>query len=111
MNQNFRKSDKLNYNNCNFLATRYNYDSMHTERYMNLPEANRDGYFACSILNQNLENMKNKQYTIIAGTADDNVHFQNAAQISKAFIGVGAEIKAQVRYNKYLLIYFNTCGV
>ena len=84
---------------------------MHTERYMNLPEANRDGYFACSILNQNLENMKNKQYTIIAGTADDNVHFQNAAQISKAFIGVGAEIKAQVRCNKYLLIYFNTCGV
>ena len=72
---------------------------MHTERYMNLPEANRDGYFACSILNQNLENMKNKQYTIIAGTADDNVHFQNAAQISKAFIGVGAEIKAQVTYN------------
>ena len=43
--------------------------------------------------------MKNKQYTIIAGTADDNVHFQNAAQISKAFIGVGAEIKAQVTYN------------
>ena len=80
---------------------------------MRLPIDNKDGYHRCSILNQNLENIKDKQvrsfifkksvnnfilkqYTIIAGTADDNVHFQNAAQISKAFIGVGAEIKAQV---------------
>merc|ERR1719225_1241830 len=68
---------------------------MHTERFMRLPIDNQEGYHRCSILNQNLENIKDKQYTIIAGTADDNVHFQNAAQISKAFIGVGAEIKAQ----------------
>lgn len=78
------------------LATRYNYDSMHTERFMVMPEDNIDGYNQCSILNQNLTNMQNKQYTIIAGTMDDNVHFQNAAVITKAFIRNGIDIDARV---------------
>jgi len=78
------------------LATRYNYDSMHTERFMAMPAENEDGYFKCSILNQNLQNMASKQYTIIAGTMDDNVHFQNAAQITKALIGNGIDFDARV---------------
>lgn len=58
------------------LVSRFNYDSMHTERYMDLPENNKLNYDKCSILNQDLENMRNKQYAIISGTMDDNVHFQ-----------------------------------
>ncbi|CAK8673095.1 unnamed protein product [Clavelina lepadiformis] len=68
------------------LATRFLYDSIHTERYMTLPEDNVDGYEKCSILNSDLENFKKASYSIIHGTADDNVHFQNAALISKALI-------------------------
>ena len=63
---------------------------------MAMPGENEDGYFKCSILNQNLQNMASKQYTIIAGTMDDNVHFQDAAQITKALIGNGIDFDARV---------------
>jgi dipeptidyl-peptidase-4 len=68
------------------LATRFLYDSIHTERYMDLPKDNEDGYEQCSILNTNLDNFKRASYSIIHGTADDNVHFQNSALITKALI-------------------------
>jgi len=68
------------------LATRFLYDSIHTERYMDLPDDNVDGYEKCSILNTNLQNFKKATYSVIHGTADDNVHFQNSALISKALI-------------------------
>merc|ERR1719500_27141 len=77
------------------LVSRFNYDSMHTERFMAMPSDNWDNYLKCSLLEQNITQMHNKQYTIIAGTMDDNVHFQNAAQITKAFIKNGIDIDAQ----------------
>lgn len=76
------------------LVSRFNYDSMHTERYMDLPDNNKLNYDKCSILNQDLENMRNKQYAIISGTMDDNVHFQNAAQISKGLIRKGIDFQS-----------------
>jgi len=68
------------------LASRFYYDSIHTERFMSTPEDNEEGYRKCSILETELSNFNRAWYSIIHGTADDNVHFQNAALITKALI-------------------------
>lgn len=63
------------------------YDSMYAERYMARPEDNEDGYTKASIVTGHvLSNFKNAEYTLIHGTADDNVHFQNAAAMEKALV-------------------------
>ena len=51
------------------------YDTIYTERYMQTPELNPEGYEESSPLNY-VSNLKGK-FLIIHGTADDNVHFQN----------------------------------
>ena len=78
------------------LVSRFNYDSMHTERFMDLPDNNQENYDKCSLLYQNISQMHDKQYTIISGTMDDNVHFQNAAQISKALFKENVQFNAMV---------------
>ncbi|WBW70548.1 dipeptidyl peptidase [Schizosaccharomyces osmophilus] len=52
------------------------YDSIYTERYMNLPILNEDGYENSKV--HNIEMLKEKKRFLIAhGTGDDNVHFQH----------------------------------
>ncbi|XP_019863802.1 PREDICTED: dipeptidyl peptidase 4-like [Amphimedon queenslandica] len=59
------------------------YDSIYTERYMNQPTDNSDGYRVTSLLtrlsNVSVESLPH--YLLIHGTGDDNVHFQNTAQL------------------------------
>ncbi|CAK8673557.1 unnamed protein product [Clavelina lepadiformis] len=63
------------------------YDAMYAERYMVKPEDNVVGYDKASIVTgHNLTNFKNSNYVLIHGTADDNVHFQSAAQMEKALV-------------------------
>jgi dipeptidyl-peptidase-4 len=57
------------------------YDNIYTERYMRTPQVNADGYDNNSPINH-IAKIKGK-YLIIHGTADDNVHFQNAAEMIK----------------------------
>ncbi len=52
------------------------YDDVYTERYMDTPQDNPDGYKNASTLTF-VENYKGKLY-LIHGDMDDNVHFQNA---------------------------------
>jgi len=61
------------------------YDSAYTERYMNLPKANEDGYEETSVL-PNVTNMKPNTFLLIHGTADDNVHFMNSALLNDALV-------------------------
>ncbi|KAL2076293.1 hypothetical protein ACEWY4_023303 [Coilia grayii] len=61
------------------------YDAVYTERYMSRPEENEDGY-KNSTVTARAKNFKSVDYLLIHGTADDNVHFQQAAQISKALV-------------------------
>jgi dipeptidyl-peptidase-4 len=55
------------------------YDTIYTERYMQTPELNPEGYKISSPLYY-AENLKGK-LLIIHGTADDNVHFQNTIRM------------------------------
>lgn len=59
------------------------YDSIYTERYMRRPEANPEGYERNSPLKY-AEQLKGK-FLLMHGLADDNVHFQNAAQLAELF--------------------------
>lgn len=58
------------------------YDSVYTERYMNTPALNEDGYSNSSVVNR-VKSFKNHQYLLIHGTGDDNVHFQNTAVLAR----------------------------
>lgn len=61
------------------------YDSVYTERYMKTPMENQNGYKLTSVL-QNAKNFKNTMFMLIHGTGDDNVHFQNSAQLMRALV-------------------------
>uniref|UniRef100_A0A8C0F443 Dipeptidyl peptidase 4 n=1 Tax=Bubo bubo TaxID=30461 RepID=A0A8C0F443_BUBBB len=73
------------------------YDSIYTERYMGLPIAsdNLNNYNSSTVMAR-AEKFKEVEYLLIHGTADDNVHFQQAAQISKALVDAEVDFQAMV---------------
>ncbi|XP_010151835.1 PREDICTED: dipeptidyl peptidase 4, partial [Eurypyga helias] len=71
------------------------YDSIYTERYMGLPTANDNlNNYNSSTVMARAEKFKEVEYLLIHGTADDNVHFQQAAQISKALVDAEVDFQA-----------------
>lgn len=60
------------------------YDNIYTERYMRTPKENVSGYEDNSPIKY-VKNLTGK-YLLIHGTADDNVHYQNALEITNALI-------------------------
>ncbi|XP_025894386.1 dipeptidyl peptidase 4 [Nothoprocta perdicaria] len=71
------------------------YDSIYTERYMGLPiESDNLKNYNSSTVMARAENFKQVDYLLIHGTADDNVHFQQAAQISKALVDAEVDFQA-----------------
>uniref|UniRef100_A0A8C3VP84 Dipeptidyl peptidase 4 n=1 Tax=Catharus ustulatus TaxID=91951 RepID=A0A8C3VP84_CATUS len=71
------------------------YDSIYTERYMGLPTENDNlkNYNSSTVMAR-AEKFKEVEYLLIHGTADDNVHFQQAAQISKALVDAEVDFQA-----------------
>ncbi|NXX86364.1 DPP4 peptidase, partial [Urocolius indicus] len=71
------------------------YDSIYTERYMGLPTAsdNLNNYNSSTVMAR-AEKFKEVEYLLIHGTADDNVHFQHSAQISKALVDAEVDFQA-----------------
>ncbi|KAF5379515.1 hypothetical protein D9615_006521 [Tricholomella constricta] len=65
------------------------YDSIYTERYMNLPQLNPGGYVNASI--SNVTGFHDVDYLLAHGSGDDNVHYANSAHLLDMFT------KAQVR--------------
>jgi len=55
------------------------YDSIYTERYMNLPQVNPGGYINASI--SNVTGFHNVDYLLAHGSGDDNVHYANSAHL------------------------------
>ncbi len=60
------------------------YDSIYTERYNSLPQENAGGYDNNSPINH-VEKLKGN-FLLVHGTADDNVHVQNAMRLAEALI-------------------------
>ena len=60
------------------------YDSIYTERFMQTPAENESGYDDNSPINH-VARLKGK-YMLVHGTGDDNVHFQNSAEMVTALV-------------------------
>lgn len=74
------------------------YDNIYTERYLRRPIDNLDGYEKNSPLNFT-DGIKGK-FLLIHGTGDDNVHWQNSAEMINAMIKSGAEFDSEVYPNR-----------
>jgi len=74
------------------------YDNIYTERYMRTPQENASGYDDNSPINFT-DKIKGK-YLIIHGTADDNVHFQNATQMITALVKSNIDFESAYYPNK-----------
>ena len=60
------------------------YDTIYTERYLQTPQENPQGYDENSPIN--FADLMKGKYLLIHGTADDNVHYQNAVEMAEALI-------------------------
>jgi dipeptidyl-peptidase-4 len=74
------------------------YDNIYTERYMRTPQENPKGYDDNSPINFT-DKIKGK-YLIVHGTADDNVHFQNATQMITALVKSNIDFESAYYPNK-----------
>jgi dipeptidyl-peptidase-4 len=66
------------------------YDTIYTECFMQTPELNPDGYELGSVMNY--VDLLKGSLLLMHGMADDNVHFQNSAEL----------VKELIRYNKQI---------
>lgn len=60
------------------------YDTIYTERFMQTPQLNPDGYNMAAPIN--MVDKIQGEYLLIHGTGDDNVHYQNAVEMVQALI-------------------------
>lgn len=78
------------------------YDTVYTERFMRTPQENPKGY-DCSPLHR-YEKIKG-DLLLVHGMADDNVHFQNSAELAEAFVQSGYQFDMQIYTNRNHSIY------
>jgi len=74
------------------------YDNIYTERFMRTPQENAKGYDDNSPIN--FTNRIKGKYLLIHGTADDNVHFQNATQMVSALVKSNIDFESAYYPNK-----------
>ncbi len=72
----------------------YQYDSIYTERYMWIPQENKEGYEAGNAMTF-AKNLKGR-LMLYYGTADNNVHPTNAMQLIAALQAAGKNFEVQV---------------
>ena len=71
-----------------------NYDTIYAERFMWLPQENKSGYDAASVMTH-VKNLKGS-LMVYYGTADNNVHPNNAMQLIQALQRAGKSFEVQV---------------
>ena len=74
------------------------YDTIYTERYMGLPQDNPDGYRDSSPL-AHADKLQGR-LLIVHGTTDDNVHWQNTAQLVEALQKAGKQFQTMFYVDK-----------
>lgn len=72
------------------------YDTIYTEIYNGIPQQNPEGYDNNSPINYADRLSDNTRLLIIHGTADDNVHFQNAMEMCRALNKAGKQYDMMV---------------
>ena len=82
------------------------YDNIYTERFLGLPKDNAKGYDDNSPLN--FADRLQGNYLLIHGTGDDNVHFQNSAEMVEKLENAGKQFEFRIYPNKNHSIYDNT---
>ncbi|MBQ7635606.1 MAG: S9 family peptidase [Bacteroidaceae bacterium] len=78
------------------------YDTIYTERYMQTPQRNAQGYGVNPITRA--ANLKG-DLLLIHGTADDNVHARNFYEVSEALVQAGIPFRQQLYTNRNHSIY------
>jgi len=79
------------------------YDNIYTERFLALPQDNAKGYDENSPLN--FADRLEGNYLLIHGTGDDNVHFQNSAEMVDRLENAGKQFEFRIYPNKNHSIY------
>ena len=79
------------------------YDNIYTERFLQRPQDNPEGYDQNSPIN--FAKQLKGNYLIIHGTGDDNVHFQNAADMITALEQANKQFEMRIYPNKNHSIY------
>lgn len=79
------------------------YDTIYTERYLQTPQENPQGYDENSPIN--FADLMKGKYLLIHGTADDNVHYQNAVEMTEALIQKNKEFEFMTYPDKNHGIY------
>ncbi|MBC7555238.1 MAG: S9 family peptidase [Taibaiella sp.] len=74
------------------------YDNIYTERYMRTPQENPNGYDDNSPVKM-VDKLKGT-FLLIHGTADDNVHFQNATMLTTAMVAANKEFDSEFYTDK-----------
>jgi dipeptidyl-peptidase-4 len=74
------------------------YDNIYTERFLQTPQENPQGYDENSPITHAAK--LNSKYLIVHGTADDNVHFQNAMDLVNALNVAGKQYEQFFYPNK-----------
>jgi len=80
------------------------YDNIYTERYMQRPIDNPEGYDNTRVFNF-VDGMRGKDYLLVHGTFDDNVHPQNAFEIMNALVSKNISFDSELYVNKNHGIY------
>lgn len=82
------------------------YDTVYTERFMRTPQENPNGYDRNSPITYagQFDDQKNK-FLLIHGTADDNVHVQNAMDLASALIEANKQFDMMIYPDKNHGIY------
>lgn len=78
------------------------YDSAYTERYMGLPQTNAEGYDDNPLTRAD---KLHGELLLIHGFADDNVHFQNMAELTEVYVQHGIQFESQFYTNRNHSIY------
>jgi dipeptidyl-peptidase-4 len=79
------------------------YDNIYTERFMRTPQENPAGYDSNSPINH-VDKLKGK-FLLVHGMADDNVHFQNSADMITALVKANKQFDFFAYPNKNHGIY------
>ena len=79
------------------------YDTIYTERFMQTPQMNPEGYEKGSPLTY--ADQIEGNYLLVHGTGDDNVHFQNSVELVNKLVAEGVQFESMYYPNRSHAIY------